>query len=80
MQKHTRAVGVGAIAVIAVGWLTACSSGAQEAASPTSTVAPMPSSATFIADVAEKNGETMTMAVTVEGAKGRRLRDQRHQR
>jgi hypothetical protein len=73
MTKYTRALLVGAGAVIALGVLTACSSGSQEIASPTSattsTVAPMPSSATFIADVPETNGETMTMAITVEGDK-----------
>jgi len=69
MKKHTRARVAGAFAVIALGVLTACSSGSQQAASSTSTPAPMPSSATFIADVPEKNGETMTMAITVEGEK-----------
>jgi hypothetical protein len=58
MRKCTRAaLGVGAGAVIALGMLTA----------PTSTAAPMPSSATFIADVPETTGATMTMAVTVDG-------------
>src|SRR5258705_10341838 len=58
MRKYTRAaLVVGAGAVIALGMLTA----------PTSTAAPMPPSATFIADVPEVNGATMTMAVTVEG-------------
>jgi hypothetical protein len=69
MKKHTRARVAGAFAVIALGVLTACSSGSQQAASSTSAPAPMPSSATFIADVPEKNGETMTMAITVEGEK-----------
>ena len=69
MKKYTRALVAGAFAVIALGMLTACSSGSQEAASSTSTAAPMPSSATFIADVPETNGETMTMAITVEGEK-----------
>jgi hypothetical protein len=69
MKKHTRARVAGAFAVIALGTLTACSSGSQQAASSTSTAAPMPSSATFIADVPESNGQTMTMAVTVEGEK-----------
>ena len=58
MRKYTRAaLVVGAGAVIALGMLTA----------PTSTAAPMPPSATFLADVPEPNGPTMTMAVTVEG-------------
>jgi hypothetical protein len=58
MRKYTRiALVVGAGAVIALGMLTA----------PTSTAAPMPSSATFIADVPKANGATMTLAVTIEG-------------
>lgn len=58
MTKYTRAaLVVGAGAVIALGMLTA----------PTSTAAPMPPSATFLADVPETNGATMTMAVTVDG-------------
>ena len=58
MTKYTRAaLVVGAGAVIALGMLTA----------PTSTAAPMPPSATFITDVPEANGATMTMAVTVDG-------------
>jgi hypothetical protein len=69
MKNYTRARVAGAFAVIALGTLTACSSGSQQAASSTSTAAPMPSSATFIADVPESNGQTMTMAVTVEGEK-----------
>jgi hypothetical protein len=69
MKKHTRARVAGTFAVIALGTLTACSSGSQQAASSTSTAAPMPSSATFIADVPESNGQTMTMAITVEGEK-----------
>lgn len=70
MRNYTRAVVVGAGAAVALGMLTACSSGAQDVASSPSTTrmaAPMPSSATFIADVPEANGQTMTMAVTVEG-------------
>jgi hypothetical protein len=56
MRKYTRvALVVGAGAVIALGMLTA----------PTSMAAPMPPSATFIADVPEANGATM--AVTVDG-------------
>jgi hypothetical protein len=58
MRKYTRvALVVGAGVVIALGMLTA----------PTSTAAPMPPSATYIADVPEANGATMTMAVTVDG-------------
>jgi hypothetical protein len=71
MRTFSRAL---VLAAGALGTLTACSTGAQEAASPTgattgTAVAPMPSSATFIADVPEEGGETMTMAITVEGEK-----------
>ena len=58
MRKYTRAALVmGAGAMIALGMLTA----------PTSTAAPMPPSATYIADMPENEGATMTMAVTVDG-------------
>lgn len=59
MRKYIRNVVVGAAAVFALGMLTA----------PASTAAPMPPLATFIADVPENDGATMTMAVTVEGEK-----------
>lgn len=59
INKRIRALVVGAGVVIALGMLTA----------PTSTAAPMPPSATFIADVSENDGAIMTMAVTVEGEK-----------
>ena len=72
MRNHTRVLMVGAGAAVALGMLTACSSGAQDVASSpgtSGTAAPMPSSATFIADVPEANGQLLTMAVTVEGDK-----------
>jgi hypothetical protein len=73
MKKYTRALTVGAGAVIAFGMLTACSSGTkqetQATSATTSTAAAMPASATYIADVPEKDGSTMTMAITVEGDK-----------
>jgi hypothetical protein len=73
MKEYSRVVVLAAGAVIAVGMVAACSSGSQEVASSTSattsTVAPMPASATFIADMPTKDGAGMTMAVTVEGAK-----------
>jgi hypothetical protein len=72
MKQYTRALVVGAGALIAMGMLTACSGGPQQVASPagmtTSTVAPMPSSATFIADMPEEDGR-MTMAIAVAGEK-----------
>jgi len=72
MKKYTRALAVAAGAVIAMGMFTACSSGTKEetpTASVTSAAAAMPESATFIADAPEPEGETMTMAIAVEGDK-----------
>lgn len=73
MKKYTRALVVAAGAVITLGLFTACSSGAKEeapAASATTTrAAAMPESATFIADMPEPDGKTMTMAIAVEGDK-----------
>ena len=73
MKKYTRALMVGAGAVIAFAMLTACSSGTKQetpaTSATTSTAAAMPASATYIADVPEKDGSTMTMAITVEGDK-----------
>ena len=59
VRKYIRALVVGAGAAVALGMLTA----------PTGTAAPMPPSATYIADVPENDGATMTMAVTVDGEK-----------
>lgn len=75
MQKYTRALAVAAGAVIAMGMFAACSSGTTEetptASETTGTPAAMPESATFIADMPEPDGETMTMtmAIAVEGDK-----------
>jgi hypothetical protein len=73
MKKYTRALVVGACAVITLGIFTACSSGTKEevpaATGTTTTAAAMPESATFIADMPEKDGKTMTMAIAVEGDK-----------
>jgi hypothetical protein len=73
MKKYTRALVVGAGAVITLGLFTACSSGAKEevpaASATTTTAAAMPESATFIADMPEPDGKTMTMAIAVEGDK-----------
>lgn len=57
VTKHIRASAVVAGAMIALGVLSA----------PTSMATPMPPSATFIADVPENDGATMTMAVNVDG-------------
>jgi hypothetical protein len=80
MKKYTRIL-MAAGALVALGTLTACSGGSPQVASPTSAqvgsptgvstnaATPMPSSATFIADMPEKDGTTMTMAIAVEGEK-----------
>lgn len=62
----SRALGVVAGAVLTVGVLGACSGG--PGSSPTG-VAAIPQTATFIADIPDANGTTMTMAITVEGDK-----------
>jgi len=59
VRKYIRALVVGAGTVVALGMQTA----------PTGTAAPMPPSATYIADVPANDGATMTMAVTVDGEK-----------
>jgi hypothetical protein len=73
MTNYTRALVVGAGAVITLGLFTACSSGTKEeapaASEMTTTAAAMPESATFIADMPEADGKTMTMAIAVEGDK-----------
>ncbi len=73
MKKHTRALVVAAGAIITLGLFTACSNGAREeapaASATTTTAATMPESATFIADMPEPDGKTMTMAIAVEGDK-----------
>jgi hypothetical protein len=73
MKKYTRALVVAAGAVITLGLFTACSNGAKEeapaAGATTTTAAVMPESATFIADMPEPDGKTMTMAIAVEGDK-----------
>ena len=73
MTTSARILLLGAGAVLALGVLPACSSeSSQHASAATSAVssavmAAMPSSATYIADVPEKDGSTMTMAITVKG-------------
>ena len=70
MMKSTRGRTAAAAVVAAVGVITACSTGLSEAsATPTSTAPAMPASATFIADVPDQAGETMTMAITAENEK-----------
>lgn len=69
MAKRISALRAGSSAIVALGLLTACSTGATEQPASTGTATAMPASVTFMADVHEEGGDTMTMAVTVEGAK-----------
>ncbi|HZA08737.1 hypothetical protein [Mycobacterium sp.] len=70
MRNHTRVLTIGASAVIALGALTACSAG-NEPAKPSGTAptsaAPFPQAARYIADVAGKDGKTVTIGVSVAG-------------
>jgi hypothetical protein len=76
MKKHTRALMVGVGAVLALGMFTACSGGTSEQAATTTettsaeaptTAAAMPQTATFVAQMPEKDGHPMAMAITVQG-------------
>lgn len=73
MKRYSGAVAVGIGAVIALGSATACSSSSRDTAPPsaamTAAVTPMPTSASFVTDAPESNGDAMTMAITVEGNK-----------
>src|ERR1700754_4495192 len=78
MRKHTRSLILGVSAILALGTLSACSSGSStEATSAPSTAAPattaatdaFPASARYIADMPMKDGKTMTLGVAVDGEK-----------
>jgi hypothetical protein len=73
ISKHTRALVMSASAIIALGALTACSSGTPVTTATSATtgvVAAMPAKATFIAEMPAAQGAPMTtMAITVEGEK-----------
>jgi hypothetical protein len=74
MRKHLRTLLIGASAMIALGALSACSSGtsteatssqASSSAAP-ATAAPFPESARYMADM-EKDGKKMTIGISVDG-------------
>lgn len=67
MNNLIRALATAAGAVAAVGVLASCSSTTTEGTS--TNAAPMPNSATFVADMAARDGATMTMAIAVEDDK-----------
>ena len=76
MKKHLRILLVGVSALIALGTLSACSSGTTTEATPTSeavttppaTATPFPQSARYIADMKAADGKTMTIGISVDGA------------
>ncbi len=76
MRKHLRTLLIGASAMIALGALSACSSGtsteatssqASSSAAP-ATAAPFPETARYMADM-EKDGKKMTIGISVDGDK-----------
>jgi hypothetical protein len=80
MRKHIRILLVGVTALLALGTLSACSSGTKETtesteASATSTApasataAPFPQSAKYIADTKSADGKPMVIGIAVDGAK-----------
>jgi hypothetical protein len=76
MKKHLRILLVAVSALIALGTLSACSSGTTTEATPTSeavttppaTATPFPQSARYIADMKAADGKTMTIGISVDGA------------
>ncbi|NVN51911.1 hypothetical protein [Mycolicibacterium hippocampi] len=75
MRKHTRSLLVGISAFAALGTLSGCSGGSStettspaEPAPATSTEAPFPASARYMADMTSADGRTMTIGISVDGA------------
>jgi hypothetical protein len=76
MKKHLTILLMAVSAVIALGTLSACSSGTTTEATPTSeavttppaTATPFPQSARYIADMKTADGKTMTIGISVDGA------------
>lgn len=75
MRKRTRSLFVAVSALVALGTLSACSnSSTPEATSPaqpapeTSTAAPFPASARYMADMTATDGKTMTIGISVDGS------------
>jgi hypothetical protein len=73
MKSHLRILLIGVIALLAVGALSACSSGTKQAteSSPKaseSTAAPFPQSAKYIADTTSSDGKPMVIGIAVDGS------------
>jgi hypothetical protein len=76
MKNYLRTLVVSVSALIALGTLSACSSGTSTEATPTSeavttppaTATPFPQSARYIADMKAVDGKTMTIGISVDGA------------
>ena len=76
MRKHLRTLLIGASAMIALGALSACSSGTSTEATSSqassseapATAAPFPETARYMADM-EKDGKNMTIGISVDGDK-----------
>ena len=74
MRKHLRTLLIGVSAMVALGTLSACSSGtsteatSSQASSSTApaTAAPFPATARYMADM-EKDGKKMTIGISVDG-------------
>lgn len=65
---HSTAVPALAGLIVSLGALSACATDTDSAASsPASSVAPMPETATFLADMTSADSEPLTMAITVKG-------------
>src|SRR6478672_9901510 len=78
MKKHIRILLLGVVAILALGTLTACSSGTKEATDTTeaagtsaapapATASPFPQSAKYIADVKSADGKPMVIGIAVDG-------------
>lgn len=76
MRKQTRALLVGISALVALATVPACTSSSTttDATSPsqpapeTTTAAPFPGSARYMADMSAADGKTMTIGISVDGA------------
>jgi hypothetical protein len=74
MRKQFRTLLIGVSAMLALGTLTACSSGSSTEATPSqapssaapATAAPFPTSARYMADI-EKDGKKMAIGISVDG-------------
>jgi hypothetical protein len=77
MKKYFRTLLVGVSALVALGTLSACSSGTSTEATTTTEAAPatttatetaFPPSARYVADMTAADGKTMTIGISIDGA------------